>query len=230
MWDRNHLSNMIEIDFFGASNHRSTSERERLIEEFEGASRDNSDFMNYGYDYYDNADYGVGYGGYHFDGRYAGSVANIISHYGLTPGSTVLELGCAKGFTLTEFLKRDMKICGVDISAYATDNALPEVRPYIIQGSSVGLCFGSDAFDLVYSKEMLPHLTEGQVRQAIAEAIRVCRTDNIFFEVQVANDEKARDLMKTWDETHQCLRSANWWREMFHETGFVGQVNFKSVF
>lgn len=143
MWDRNHLSNMIEIDFFGASNHRSTSERERLIEEFEGASRDNSDFMNYGYDYYDNADYGVGYGGYHFDGRYAGSVANIISHYGLTPGSTVLELGCAKGFTLTEFLKRDMKICGVDISAYATDNALPEVRPYIIQGSSVGLCFGS---------------------------------------------------------------------------------------
>lgn len=221
---------MIEVDFFGSTPGRSPSEREALIEQFAPAPKDNSNFLGYGYDYYDNPDYGVGYGGYHYDGRYGESVAEMISHYGLAPNSVVLELGCAKGFVLTEFKKRGMEVRGIDVSAYATDNAVPDVKPYITHGSCDSLDFDSDSFDLVYAKEVLPHVTEERISLVIAEAARVCRTSNIFFDVQVANDERARDLMKAWDETHQCLKSAAWWRDLFRDLGFAGQINLRSIF
>lgn len=221
---------MIEIDFFGSSQPRSIYERVKKIKIFEENKAQNDDFVNYGYDYFDNPDYGVGYGGYQYDGRYKDSVDKMISHYALAPHSSVLELGCAKGFILTEFHKRNMNVSGVDLSEYAVQNAHPDVKQFINQGSCEALGFETDSFDLVYSKEMLPHLSVDQLVPAIKEAQRVCKTNNIFFEIQVGNDSKAQQLVKAWDETHQTSESADWWREKLSSLGFEGQVNFKAIF
>ena len=61
---------MIEIDFFGTSGARAIEERRQKVGTFIPNSEIRSDFMGFGYDYFDNADYGVGYGGYFYDGRY----------------------------------------------------------------------------------------------------------------------------------------------------------------
>ena len=39
-----------------------------------------------------------GYGGFKYDGRWATIMPTIIERYGLTNDSTVLDLGCKKGF------------------------------------------------------------------------------------------------------------------------------------
>lgn len=218
------------IDFFGSSRPRSAEERIRKIEAFVPDPDKRPDFRRYGYNYFDNEDFGVGYGGYRYDGRYAGSVDKMISHYGLTPESRVLELGCAKGFILFEFLRRGIAVAGIDISEYAVGNALPEVRPFIRQGSCERLDWNDGSFDLVYSKETLPHLTESQLVSAIAEARRVCRSDDIFLEIQVGNDDRACQLINAWDETHQTVRSSGWWRRFLVDQGYRGQVHFKALF
>lgn len=218
------------IDFFGSSRPRSAEERIRKIEAYVPGPGKRGDFLRYGYDYFDNEDFGVGYGGYHYDGRYAGSVDKMISHYRLTPESRVLELGCAKGFILFEFLRRGIAVAGIDISEYAVENALPEVRPFIRQGSCERLEWGDGTFDLVYSKETLPHLTETQLVSAIAEVRRVCRGDDIFLEIQVGNDDRACQLISVWDETHQTVRSSEWWRRFLMDQGYRGQVCFKALF
>jgi len=221
---------MDEIDFFGSSRPRSAEERSRKIEAFQPDPQKRENFRGYGYNYFDDESYGVGYGGYHYDGRYAGSVEAMIAHYGLKPGARVLEMGCAKGFVLCEFLKHDMAVAGIDLSDYAVANAVAEVRPFITQGSCERLAWEDGAFHLVYSKETLPHLTEAQLPAAIAEAQRVCRTNNIFFEIQVGNDDKARHLITAWDETHQTVRSADWWRQFLLDQNFRGQAHFKALF
>lgn len=219
-----------EIDFFGSSRPRSAEERKRKIEVFVPDPTKRENFIAYGQHYFDDEEYGVGYGGYRYDGRYADSVDKMIAHYGLQPGDSVLEMGCAKGFVLVEFLKRGMKVAGIDISAYAVENAVPEVKPFILNGSCEKLPWPSDSFDFVYCKEALPHLTEQQLKLAVPEAIRVCKTSNIFFEIQVGNDEEARRLVKAWDETHTTINSADWWRQFLGNLGFSGQANFKSLF
>lgn len=221
---------MDEIDFFGASKPRSAEERKRKIERFVPDPAKRDDFVAYGRHYFDDEDYGVGYGGYRYDGRYASSVDKMIAHYGLQPGASVLEMGCAKGFVLVEFLKRGMKVAGIDLSAYAVENAVPEVKPFLVNGSCDRLPWPAKSFDFVYSKETLPHLSETQLVAAVAEAKRVCRTDAIFFEIQVGNDEDARRLITAWDETHKSVKSAEWWRSFLAEHDFHGQANFKSLF
>lgn len=221
---------MTEIDFFGSSKPRSADERARLIERFVPDPAKRVDFLNYGYNYWDNPDYGVGYGGYSYDGRYGECADRMIGHYQLKPEATVLEIGCAKGFVLFEFFKRGMSVSGIDLSTYAIEHAMPDVKPFIVHGSCEALPWPDDSFDFVYSKETLPHLTETQLHSAVAEAMRVCRTDNIFFEIQVSDHEGGQKLVKAWDETHTTIHGASWWREFLGDLGFSGQVNFKMLF
>lgn len=221
---------MIEIDFFGSSKPRSAVDRAELIARFVPDPAKRTDFVNYGYNYWDNPEYGVGYGGYNYDGRYGDCADRMIDYYHLSPGDRVLEIGCAKGFVLYEFHKRGMAVSGIDLSVYAVENAMADVKPHIVQGSCETLPWPDNSFDFVYSKETLPHLTEDQLRLAVAEARRVCRSENIFFEIQVSNHERGRELVKAWDETHLTIRSADWWRTFLGDFDFRGQANFKILF
>lgn len=221
---------MIEVDFFGSSGPRSADERAKLIRNFVPDPVKREDFLSYGYNYWDNPEYGVGYGGYTYDGRYAACVTRMIDYYHLPRGAKVLEIGCAKGFVLYEFLKQGLDASGIDLSSYAIEHAIEDVKPNIVHGSCEALPWPDNFFDFVYSKETLPHLTEAQLRLAVAEAIRVCRTDHIFFEIQISNHDYGQELVKAWDETHLTIHSASWWREFLADLGFPGQVNFKVLF
>ena len=221
---------ILEINFFKSSNLRSCSERKRKIKNFVPNLSKQKDFQKFGFSYFDDIDYGVGYGGYQYDGRYADSVNKIIAHYDLSPGDTVLEIGCAKGFLIYEFYKKGMNIAGIDLSNYAVKNAVREVWQFLVQGSCEHLPWKTDSFDLVISKDTLPHLTLEQLPLAIKEVQRVCRNNNIFFEIGVTDDEQGRELMKTWDETQQITQNAFWWRQLLGSCSFRGQINLKSQF
>lgn len=55
----------------------------------------------YDFDYWDG-DRTVGYGGYHYDGRWRSVAQAMVEHYRLTPESKILDVGCGKGFLLYE--------------------------------------------------------------------------------------------------------------------------------
>ena len=74
-----------------------------------------------------------GYGGYRYDGRWVPVVGRFVKHYGLTSDSSVLDVGCAKGFMLNDFQKvvPGITVEGVDVSQYAIDNAMESVKPFL---------------------------------------------------------------------------------------------------
>ena len=123
-----------------------------------------------------------------------------------------------------------MNIAGIDISEYAIENAILETKPYLIQRSCEVLPWDSNSFDLVYSKETLPHLTKKQLGLTISEIERVAKGNNIFLEIGVSESDRGKEMMKAWDKTHQTIRSSDWWRGFLKELNFRGQVNFKILF
>ena len=114
--------------------------------------------------------------------------------------------------------------------AHAVKNALAETKQFLVQGSCEQLPWKTDSFDLVISKDTLPHLRLEQLPLAISEVERVSRNNNIFLEIGVTNDVHGRELMKTWDETQQSIQSASWWRQLLNSCNFRGQINLKSQF
>lgn len=217
-------------DIFGSSQPRSACARKKLIAERQHHGPESSDFLNYGYDYFDNSDYGIGYGGYSYDGRYASSVELIAKEFDLAPGMQILEVGCAKGFILYEFFKQGYHVQGVDLSEYATANTPAEISEKISCASSTDLAFADDSFDFSFSKEMLPHLAEPDIDKAVNELMRVTKGNQIFLEIQVATSDSSSELIRKWDDTHQTIKKPAWWLNKLNQLDFDGTVNFKPLF
>ena len=187
------------------------------------------DYLNFGADYFDNPDLGIGYGGYHYDGRYGDAASEICRHYNLQPGSRVLEIGCAKGFLLYEFHRLGLAVTGLDISDYAVGHAHPEVQRYLCLGDTSLLPFPDGQFDLVLAKEILPHVRSDQLHLALAECARVSR-GGIYFVIQAGRGDGDLEEMAAWDPTHQVLRTEAWWRSALADMPVRPDVIFKHLF
>jgi protein-L-isoaspartate(D-aspartate) O-methyltransferase len=215
----------MKIDFFKSNKiARSSDERKKIIKK----SKNNvsKDYLEFGYDYFDNINHGVGYGGYKYDGRYAEVVKEICEHYGLKPGDKVLEIGCAKGYVLVEFQKLGMEVIGLDKSIYAIKNCHPDLIGKILYSNSNKLPFLDNYFDLILGKEVLPHIEKNELKILINECIRVGKK-NMFFEIQTGRNKKEIEGMLIWDRTHKTLETPEWWDNFLESLGYKGDVNYK---
>jgi ubiquinone/menaquinone biosynthesis C-methylase UbiE len=214
----------LEEDFFGASS-RTSLDREKIIKKSLIGGRISKDFMDFGYDYFDNLNHSLGYHGYKYDGRFSTPVERFIDFYKLEPGFKILEPGCAKGYVLIEFQKRDMVVTGLDLSSYAVENCHEDLKT-LIQGSVTNIPFLDKYFDFLLIKEMLPHLFIGDIELAIKECMRVTK-GCCFFEIESGLTNQELESMSLWDPTHRICKTPDWWRELLNGLNYFGDVHFK---
>ena len=84
-----------------------------------------------------------GYGGFVYDGRWKKIAYKICKVYNLNNSSKILQLGCEKGFLLHDIksLYPKITIKGVDMSQYAIDNSMPDVKKKLKIGNYTKLKF-----------------------------------------------------------------------------------------
>ena len=126
----------------------------------------------FGKEYFDG-DRLTGYGGYHYHPRFwTDTVRRFSDHYELADDASVLDIGCAKGFMMHDFkiLMPDLSIRGIDVSQYAYDNAIDDMRPYIDIGDAKDLPYEDDSFDLVISINAIHNLGSTTARSLCARS------------------------------------------------------------
>ena len=216
----------MKLNFFDTTTTARSGKARREAIQQTGEPVFTEDHRQFGYDYFDNPELGVGYGGYKYDGRFEQPVKDVIAHYGLKPGDKILEIGCAKGFILVEFLKQGMDVVGIDLSEYAVKNAHPDVRPFLQVGSFHTLPFGDKSFDLVLAKDTLEHNSEADMRRSVLECMRVSKGP-VLFQICVGRNEKEIAEMPKWDQSYTVNHTPEWWDAFFEEIGFKGDVHYK---
>jgi SAM-dependent methyltransferase len=88
----------------------------------------------------------------------------------------VLDLGCGPGSLMHLLYELGVNVEGIDFAESSTQIATPEVRDRIAIGSVTDPSLKpADAYDLVISREVLEHLTVLQVKQAVANMVRMTR-------------------------------------------------------
>lgn len=214
-------------DFFGSACGRNVNDRRAAL----ALSSDSAtpDYHGFGFDYFDNPDLGIGYGGYHYDGRYAQSAAEMIAHYRLDASARILEIGCAKGFVLAEFALLGLHVCGLEASAYAVAHGYDTVRSRLLVGDAVALPFLDHQFDLVIAKEVLPHINQDGLDRVLAECSRVSRGE-LFFDIQCGETECEQEELNAWDPTHRAVHSEQWWRDRIAAVVPEADLHFKRLF
>ena len=182
--------------------------------------------LQWGKDYWDG-DRRYGYGGYRYDGRWRRVAEDMAAYYNLPADARILDVGCGKGFLLYEFTQvlPQAQVAGLDVSAYAIENAKEEVRPFLRVGNAVELPFEDNSFDFVVSINTLHNLYNYELWQALKEIERVGRgAKHIVIETYRNEREKVNLLL--WQLTCRAFLTPREWEWLFEQTGYTGDYSY----
>jgi len=177
----------------------------------------------YGKEFFDG-DRDHGYGGFHYNPRFWQPVIpDLKSHFGLNEDSKVLDIGCAKGFMLHDMrqLIPGIEVNGIDVSEYAIDNGIDDVRDCLQVGDARELPYEDNSFDAVISINTVHNLDRDECAQAIREIERVSRGKS-FITVDAYRNEEEKERMMDWALTAKTILSVEGWKAFFKEVGYSG--------
>lgn len=165
-----------------------------------------------------------GYGGFSYMPRFWQPVIPTFQNqWKLNESSTVLDVGCAKGFMMHDMSKLipGITVRGIDVSQYAIDNAIETMRPHVQVANATALPFADKSFDIVISINTIHNLDRAGCAQALREIERVARRGS-FITVDAYRNDKEKERMYAWNLTAKTIMSVDEWVTFFKEVGYTG--------
>ena len=178
-------------------------------------------------DYWDG-DRRYGYGGYKYiPGRWKPIAELIIKNYNLKNTSSVLDVGCGKGFLLYEMKKLlpNLKVSGFDISNHGLAEAKDEIKKYLFIHRAQDLFpFEDNQFNLVISLGCIHNLRIFDLNIALKEIERVGEKGYIMLESY--RNEKELFNLQCWALTCESFFDHKEWPWIYNHFGYTGDYEF----
>jgi SAM-dependent methyltransferase len=177
----------------------------------------------FGKEFFDG-DRQYGYGGFKYFSRFWQPVIPTFQkHFGLTGRSSLLDVGCAKGFMLHDLVELipDITVRGVDVSDYAIAHAMDDIKSKVQVADARELPFADNSFDVVIAINTIHNLERDACAQALREIERVSRKGS-FITVDAYRNEDEKERMFAWNLTAKTIMSVDEWVAFFEEVGYTG--------
>ena len=177
----------------------------------------------FGQEFFDG-DRSRGYGGFRYMSRFWQPVIPTFQqHFGLSSASSVLDVGCAKGFMMHDMaeLIPGITVKGVDVSEYAIANAIEDMRAQVQVADARKLPFPDKSFDVVISINTIHNLVRDECAQALREIERVSKGRS-YVTVDAYRTEVEKTRMYAWNLTAQTILHVDEWKAFFAEVGYTG--------
>ncbi len=165
-----------------------------------------------------------GYGGFSYHPRFWRPVIPTFQqHFQLSGGSSVLDVGCAKGFMLHDMTEMipGITVAGIDVSRYAIDHAIETVRPFLQVADARQLPFPDHVFDVVIAINTIHNLELAECITALKEIMRVSR-GGAFVSVDAWRNDLEKERMLQWNLTARTILHVDEWKAVFREAGYRG--------
>jgi ubiquinone/menaquinone biosynthesis C-methylase UbiE len=178
-------------------------------------------------DYWDG-DRRFGYGGYKYLAGWWKPVAEaLIENYGLTNESSVLDVGCGKGYLLYELklLLPNIRIAGFDISNHGLENAKDEIKEFLFKHKAQEpYPYEDNEFDLVISLGCMHNLRLFELEIALKEIERVGKNGYIMMESY--RNEQEQFNLQCWALTCESFFDHKEWPWLYTHFGYSGDYEF----
>ena len=177
----------------------------------------------FGKDFFDG-DRNNGYGGFTYNPKFWQPVIpDFVRYWGLSSKSSVLDVGCAKGFMLYDMsqLIPGIKLQGIDVSDYAINNSMSEIRKLVQIADAKKIPFPDNSFDVVISINTVHNLDRVECAEALREITRVSKKYS-FITVDAYRNDEEKKKMNAWNLTAKTVMSVGDWKLFFKEVGYNG--------
>ena len=125
-----------------------------------------------------------GYGGYKYiEGYWTPVAKKLIKKFSLTNKSSILDIGCGKGFLLYEIKKilNGINVEGIDISTYSIKKSKNEIKKYLKVSDATKFIFRKK-YDLILSINTLHNLEIDQLSKVITKIKKNSKNSYIVVE------------------------------------------------
>jgi len=189
----------------------------------EKTEKDREIARKFGKEFFDG-DRSHGYGGFSYNPKFWSPVVPTLKeHFSLSSNTSLLDVGCAKGFMLNDIAKaiEGISLKGIDISEYAIANSIEGMRQNLVVANAKDLPFDNNSFDVVISINTVHNLEKDELAQALQEIERVSK-DKSFITVDAYNSEDEKERMYAWNLTAKTIMSVDEWVSFFNDVGYTG--------
>jgi ubiquinone/menaquinone biosynthesis C-methylase UbiE len=170
-------------------------------------------------------------GGYQYDDRFFSQVVlDFIEYYGVTHTSSVLDIGCGKGFMVHDFMRlADLtEVYGLDISRYCLENAHGLARGRLILGTCDFLPFPDKSFDICIAIATIHNLDLVGVTRSLKEIVRVAR-QGAFVKVNGYKNNYEKERLLKWNLVAKTILPVDEWENLFADVGYQYDYDFFST-
>ena len=177
----------------------------------------------FGKEFFDG-DRSHGYGGFSYNPRFWEPVVPTFqSYWDILPNNSLLDIGCAKGFMMYDFhrLIPGIKVEGIDISDYAIENGMEEMKPFMKVASADDLPYEDNSFDYAISITTLHNFDDDNLIKALKEIERVSKKGS-FITVDAYRNDEEKERMHAWNLTAKTILHVDEWKLLFEEAGYTG--------
>lgn len=155
--------------------------------------------------------------------------SDIISYLNVGEHETILDFGCAKGYSVKAFRLLHREAYGVDISEYAIQCSHADIKQYLslIEPNNAIPLVNNKLYDWVVAKDVLEHVPYDSIKQTI---ISIRNATKCAFAI-VPLGENGKYIIPEYelDITHQIREPLHWWSNIFNECGFnVASSTYKA--
>jgi SAM-dependent methyltransferase len=213
---------MAEIDLM--KNYPKTLGRDDISLSRKRATKEDIEIARqFGKEYFDGERW-QGLGGYYYDPKFFTPVVkDFIEHYDLNNDSSILDIGCGKGFMLQDFhiALPGAKLAGLEISEYCLENLMPSVADNCIFGSCDELPYPDNSFDLVIAIATIHNLDLEGVKKSLKEIQRVSKKFS-FLKVNGYKNDNEKKALFEWNLVAKTILHCEDWKKLFTEVGYTG--------
>jgi SAM-dependent methyltransferase len=181
------------------------------------------------HEYYDG-DRKNGYGGFSYDGRWGQIIPGIVKRYGLSNKSSVLDIGCKKGFFMHDLKVAlpGIKVRGIENHPYPIEQSTESTKGDITLGPYEKLPFKENEFDFILAFASIYMLNLKGVMEALREIQRVGKGKS-YVTLGAYNSHEERELLLEWTLLGTTILKVDEWLEVFKETGYTGDYYFSTA-
>ena len=125
---------------------------------------------------------------------------------------------------LFDFLKilPDAEIFGIDISKYAIENSMKEVKQDLLVANACKLPFPNNSFDVVISINTIHNLDRNGCISALKEINRVAKGNKSFVQVDSFHTPEQKQIFESWVLTAYYHDYPENWIKLFEKAGYKG--------
>lgn len=155
--------------------------------------------------------------------KHATNIVEYIKH--CYPGSRVLDIGCSRGWALSQLKEAGCSVGGVDISTTAVEAAQAKGLDVRL-ASGTAIPWPDGEFDVVMSTDVFEHFLPEDVDKLIDESLRVCKPGGSLLLKICDLPCGGRSylvragIIKKFPALHVTVQKRPWWEKKYTDRGY----------